>query len=70
MAEPKDKKIPVLHIITELGKRYTCRTVEELDTFMVNFKKRHPRIDLQISHGRMRESEYNKIQLSEYFIKT
>lgn len=65
-----DKEIPVLYITTDLGQRYTCRTVEDLDTFMTNFKKDHPNPDLQISLGRMKQSEYNKIQLSKYFTKT
>ena len=69
-----DKKSLVLHITTTFGKHYTCRTVEELETWIDNFKaekklKRDEDVGIQIGFGRMTESEYAQVPACKYFIK-
>jgi len=71
--DPKHKFI-VLNITTSYGKRYTCRTVEELQTFIDNYKedkkfKRDEDINIDIGWGRMNEEEYGYVPACKYFIK-
>lgn len=75
-----NKKILVLHLTTSFGKHYTCRTVDELETYIDNIKKEIKRkrgrnvrdedIDLQIGFGRMTQAAYDTIPACKYFIKT
>ncbi len=70
----EDNKILVLHITTSFGKCYTCRTVEELETYIDNIKKeknlkRDEDVDIQLGFGRMTQAEYDRIPACKYFIK-
>ena len=77
---PKPDKFPhekvlVLHITTSFGKRYTCRTVEQLETYIDNIKKekklkRDEEVDIQIGFGRMTRAAYDSLPACKYFIKT
>ncbi len=67
--------INILHITTSFGKRYTCRTVDELALFYKNYKKaknlkRDEDVDIQIGFGRMTRAAYDNIPACKYFIKT
>lgn len=69
-----NEKMLVLHLVTSFGKRYTCRTVAELETFIDNYKreknlKRDEDVDIQIGFGRMTQAEYDNIPACKYFIK-
>lgn len=77
-----DVKFVVLHITTNFGKHYTCRTVEQLETFIdnrlaalranpanKNRKIRDEDVGIQIGFGRMTESQYGQIPACKYFIK-
>jgi len=71
--EPRMKHL-VLNITTSFGKRYTCRTVEELETYIENVKvekklKRDEDVDIQLGFGRMTEAEYGQVPACKYFIK-
>ena len=70
-----NKKILVLHITTSFGKRYTCRTVEELANYIDNVKKekklkRDEDVDIQLGFGRMTQAAYDSLPACKYFIKT
>ena len=73
VADP-NAKILVLHITTSFGKRYTCRTVDELKLYIDNIKtekklKRDEDVDIMLGFGRITQSEYAKIPACKYFIK-
>lgn len=71
----RTEPILVLHITTSFGKRYTCRTVEELEAYIDNVKaekklKRDEDVDVMIGFGRMTQAAYDKRPACKYFIKT
>ncbi len=70
---PHEKSV-VLHITTSFGKRYTCRTMDELEIFIDNYKidkkrKRDEDVDITIGFGRMTEEAYAQVPACKYFIK-
>jgi hypothetical protein len=64
--QPKDldAKIDVLVLTTDFGQKFYCRTVEELGTFLKNFKKLNPQGDVSVSHARMTETEFSHIPVT------
>ncbi len=68
-----NKKILVLHLLNRFGKRYTCRSVEELEAYIDNVKAERKRksakpikvrdedVDIQIGFGRMTQAAYNAL---------
>ncbi len=73
--DDQGRNILVLHITTSFGKQYTCRTVEELETYIDNVKKekkltRDEDVDIQIGFGRMTQTAYGQLPACKYFIKT
>ncbi len=74
--EPADpnKKSLVIHMTTGYGKRYTCRTVAQLEEFLDNYKiakkrKRDEDIDIMLGFGRMTQAEYDLVPECEFFKK-
>ena len=73
LADP-DAKFVVIHLSNSFGKRWTCRTIEQLDIFLTNYKsekkrKRDEDIDITLGWGRMTEAEYAQVPACKYFIK-
>ena len=67
-------KFIVLTLTNIYGKTFTCRTVEELDTFFTNYTadksiKRDEDIGVSLGWGRMTETEYGRVPACKYFIK-
>jgi hypothetical protein len=71
--DPNKKNI-VLHITTNFGKTFTCRTAEQLGQFIDNYKadkklKRDEDVNIQIGYGRMTQAEYDQVPECKYFDK-
>ena len=72
-AKPPHEKFIVINITTSYGKQYTCRTVADLETFIVNYMKekkfkRDEDVNIQIGWSRMNEEEFGMVPACKYFL--